>query len=79
MGRPAANSDDPLTLALAPPDDETQEQRTARVEQEARAKQISDEIDQQLRAERAALKKSRRIKVLLVGQSESGSWYDTIL
>ena len=64
---------DPLTQALAPPPDETDEQRAARLQSEERARRVSDEIDEQIRLERAALKKQKRpIKVLLLGQSESG-------
>lgn len=64
---------DPLALALAPPDDETEAQRTQRLQEEERARRVSEEIDEQLRREGAALKKQKRpIKVLLLGQSESG-------
>ncbi|KAI0339142.1 G-alpha-domain-containing protein [Trametopsis cervina] len=69
MGRA---EDDPLTLALAPPAGETDEQRTRRLRDEAEARRVSDEIDSQLREERAALRKKKKpIKVLLLGQSES--------
>lgn len=67
---------DPLTAALQPPSDETEVQREARLASEREAKKISDGIDEQLRQEKEALKakaKSRQeIKVLLLGQSESG-------
>ena len=64
---------DPLALALAPPADETDDQRTQRLQEEERARRVSEEIDEQLRREGAALKKQKRpIKVLLLGQSESG-------
>lgn len=75
MGRaliPVAE-DDPLARAIAPPADETPEMRTVRLQAEARAKQVSDAIDSQLLAEKQALKKKQRnVKVLLLGQSESG-------
>ncbi|EIM80220.1 G-alpha-domain-containing protein [Stereum hirsutum FP-91666 SS1] len=65
--------DDPLTAALAPPPDETAEQRELREAAEAEARRVSDEIDEQLRNERMALKKKKApVKVLLLGQSESG-------
>lgn len=68
-----ASDVDPLTQALAPPPDETDEQRAERLQKEERARRVSDEIDEQIRQERAALKKQKRpIKVLLLGQSESG-------
>jgi guanine nucleotide-binding protein alpha-1 subunit len=67
-----ATDDDPLAKALAPPPGETEDQRVRRLRLEAEAKRISDEIDQQLREEKAAMKKKKPIKVLLLGQSESG-------
>ena len=48
------------------------EEKEARLRLEAEARQISDRIDEQIKAERAALKKNRPVKVLLLGQSESG-------
>ncbi|EKM52393.1 uncharacterized protein PHACADRAFT_148998 [Phanerochaete carnosa HHB-10118-sp] len=64
---------DPLTLALAPPPDETEEQREQRLEEEEHARRVSEEIDEQIRKEGAALRKQKKpIKVLLLGQSESG-------
>ncbi|KAM6493116.1 Guanine nucleotide binding protein (G-protein), alpha subunit [Amanita muscaria] len=77
MGRSAPLAspvdEDPLTLALAPPPDETYEQRLVREAAEVEAKRISDEIDEQLRRERELEKKKKKpIKLLLLGQSESG-------
>ena len=64
---------DPLALALAPPPDETDEQRALRLQEEEQARLVSEEIDEQIRQERAAMKRQKRpIKVLLLGQSESG-------
>ncbi|KAL5514592.1 hypothetical protein ACEPAG_1908 [Sanghuangporus baumii] len=64
---------DPLSRLLAPPPDESPEARTARQKREADAKKRSDEIDARLAAENAARrKKGAPIKVLLLGQSESG-------
>jgi len=61
---------------MAPPPDETPQEREARLEKEREAKKISDGIDEQLKAEKEAIKarlKARKeIKVLLLGQSESG-------
>ncbi|KAF5375428.1 hypothetical protein D9615_007931 [Tricholomella constricta] len=71
MGR--SFEEDPLTLAMAPPPDETPEQRQAREAAEAEAKKISDEIDEQIRREREGdRKKKKPVKLLLLGQSESG-------
>ena len=73
MGAPP--DDDPLTLAIAPPPDETPEQREARLSAEAEARSISERIDEQLKTEKAAQRKrrSQTVKVLLLGQSESGA------
>nr|GAT45923.1 predicted protein [Mycena chlorophos] len=64
--------DDPLTLAMAPPPNETPAQREARERAEREASRISDEIDAQLRRERETEKKKKPVKLLLLGQSESG-------
>ncbi|KAF8970665.1 guanine nucleotide binding protein, alpha subunit [Flammula alnicola] len=65
--------EDPLTLAIAPPPDETYEQRQIREAAEAEAKRISDEIDEQIRKEREAERRKKKpVKLLLLGQSESG-------
>lgn len=72
--RASLDSFDPLTAAIAPPSDETPEARAKREQEEAEAKRISDAIDEQLKTERLALKKKKPpIKVLLLGQSESGA------
>jgi hypothetical protein len=64
---------DPFDAVLHPPPDETPAQREARILAEQRAKQVNDAIDEQLRVERAELKKNQPdVKVLLLGQSESG-------
>lgn len=64
---------DPLTLALAPPPDESPQDREARHQREREAKKRSDLIDQELSRQRAADKKADKpVKILLLGQSESG-------
>ncbi|KAI5120532.1 hypothetical protein M0805_004540 [Coniferiporia weirii] len=77
MGRTRATTipmeDDPLARAMAPPADEGPDARAARERAEALAKKRSDEIDGRLRAERdARRKRGPPVKVLLLGQSESG-------
>ena len=72
MGVKRTVDEDPLSRLLAPPPNETAEERETRLRLETEARQISDRIDEQLKAERAALKKNRPVKVLLLGQSESG-------
>lgn len=65
--------DDPLTLAIAPPADETPAQREERQIREAEARRISDEIDEQLRREREGEKRKKKpVKLLLLGQGEAG-------
>ncbi|TFK34970.1 G-protein alpha subunit [Crucibulum laeve] len=57
-----------------PPPNETPAARALRERQEAEAQRTSDKIDEQIRAERAAMKKKEKgiVRVLLLGQSESG-------
>ncbi|KAF5325867.1 hypothetical protein D9611_000979 [Ephemerocybe angulata] len=70
---PIVLEDDPLAAMTAPPRNETPEERQIREAAEAEAKKISDEIDERLRRERENdRKKKRPVKLLLLGQSESG-------
>lgn len=70
---PVTSEPDPFALFHTPPPNETAGERAARESREAEAKRISDRIDDQLKAEKLALKKQRYIvRVLLLGQSESG-------
>ncbi|KAF7374431.1 hypothetical protein MSAN_00327200 [Mycena sanguinolenta] len=55
-----------------PPATESEEERLARVEAEREAKRVSDTIDEALALERAQRKRSSNIKILLLGQAESG-------
>jgi hypothetical protein len=64
--------DDPLTLAIAPPPNESLAEKQEREQAETEARRISDEIDNQIKIDKATLKKRNPIKVLLLGQSESG-------
>ena len=65
--------DDPLSIALRPPPDEDPAARAARERAEALAKARSDAIDSAIQAEKDARKKKKPpVKVLLLGQSESG-------
>ncbi|KAF8581891.1 G-alpha-domain-containing protein [Ramaria rubella] len=70
-------SDDPITRVLEPPPEETSEQREQRLRAEREAKRVNDEIDAQLREEHEKIKAAARrkwpaVRVLLLGQSESG-------
>ncbi|KAG6331612.1 hypothetical protein ID866_7476 [Astraeus odoratus] len=74
MRTPSIRSqDDPLSLALRPPPTETEVDRQVRLHQEAEARRISEQIDEELRAERKRLERSKGdVKLLLLGQAESG-------
>ncbi|KAF7292154.1 hypothetical protein MIND_01242400 [Mycena indigotica] len=64
---------DPFAAALEPPANESPAQRQARMVQERVAKQTSDDIDEQIgREKRDARRQGKPVKILLLGQSESG-------
>ncbi|KII91302.1 hypothetical protein PLICRDRAFT_173177 [Plicaturopsis crispa FD-325 SS-3] len=63
---------DPLAEALKPPPNESPEERAARLKREAEANRVSLEIDEAIRQERQKQKKRRIVRLLLLGQSESG-------
>jgi guanine nucleotide-binding protein subunit alpha len=64
---------DPLAAALLPPPNESPVQREMRLKAETDAKKISEGIDEMIMQERYDRKKSKtEVKVLLLGQSESG-------
>lgn len=70
MAKPGRNdhSIDPLDLAIAPPPDESAEQREERLLKEREAKVVSDAIDEEIEAERSAeKKKTKPVKILLLG------------
>ncbi|TFK74544.1 G-alpha-domain-containing protein [Pluteus cervinus] len=73
MPRTTDLEEDPLSLAIAPPKNETPQQRQLREELEEQARQNSQRIDERIKAERLALKRARQqVKVLLLGQSHAG-------
>lgn len=64
---------DPLAKILEPPPNESLAERQARLLDEANAKRLSDSIDEELQKQWMVEKKGpTTIKVLLLGQSESG-------
>ncbi|KAJ2970799.1 hypothetical protein NUW54_g12649 [Trametes sanguinea] len=63
---------DPLAAALLPPADETPDQREARLRQEEEAKKRSENIDKMLKHDEKSRRRKKTVKVLLLGQSESG-------
>lgn len=69
-----AGPNDPFYELMQPPPGETAAQATARQKRELDAQRINDKIDEDIKQERARAKKERNvIKVLLLGQSESGT------
>ena len=62
---------DPLAYVLAPPPNETEEQRQIRLASEAEAKRISDAIDEELQRQAKAEKRAPKlVKILLLGESQ---------
>ncbi|TFY67101.1 hypothetical protein EVJ58_g1830 [Rhodofomes roseus] len=60
---------DPLDVALRPPEDENEEDRSARLSAEEDARKVSEMIDEELKAqERAEKRGPKPIKVLLLGE-----------
>jgi len=70
--RRSVDSTDPLSRVLEPPANETVEQRAEREAKEAEARRVSDRIDEQIKSEKQANSKAQ-VKVLLLGQAESGA------
>ncbi|PIL31109.1 hypothetical protein GSI_05805 [Ganoderma sinense ZZ0214-1] len=63
---------DPFAALLQPPPNETEEQRTERLRQEEEARKRSENIDRMLRHDEKSRRRKKTVKVLLLGQSESG-------
>ncbi|KAJ7508495.1 guanine nucleotide binding protein, alpha subunit [Mycena galericulata] len=71
--RRSMEDSDPIANAIAPPQNESPEERELRIQKERAAKQVSDAIDAELSREQAYEKKRPKpVKILLLGQSESG-------
>jgi hypothetical protein len=65
--------DDPLTKALEPPLDETPQERHQRFFDQQEALRVSREIDEGIQdAKKLIERRKKAIKVLLLGQAESG-------
>lgn len=72
--RRSEDSIDPLSRALQPPPNETLEQRAEREAKEVEARRVSDRIDEQIKSEKQANSRGKtQVKVLLLGQAESGA------
>ncbi|KAJ6535107.1 G-protein alpha subunit [Mycena capillaripes] len=71
--RNSSSSFDPLNAGLQPPPNETEEEKIARLEAALKATRVSRAIDVGLAESKKALeRKKRAVKILLLGQSESG-------
>lgn len=64
--------EDPLSRAIAPPANERADERARRERAESYARTVSEEIDKMLLRDKDKSHKKRAIKLLLLGQSESG-------
>lgn len=79
IGGSTTDTHDPFAELTAPPPGETPSQKAIREKKEAEAKRISERIDDEIKAQRAVMKKQKDVvKVLLLGQSESGEFTPTI-
>ena len=63
---------DPLSAVLQPPQNETPADRVRRLDAELEAKRVSDSIDEMLKMEKRDMRTKPEVKILLLGQSESG-------
>jgi hypothetical protein len=75
-----AHDDDPLTRAIAPPPNETAEEKEARLLLEQEAKRISDAIDEDINRQRTTKtrRSSKLVRVLLLGKYYVfAGWNDT--
>ena len=71
----ADGQNDPFIELMRPPPDETPAQMMARRKREQDAERVSDRIDEQIKRDRMQSKKEREVlKVLLLGQAESGEY-----
>ncbi|TFK47585.1 guanine nucleotide binding protein, alpha subunit [Heliocybe sulcata] len=64
--------DDPFSEFVSPPANETAAQREVRLREEEEAKRVSEAIDEEIDRQRAEQRREKCVKVLLLGQSESG-------
>lgn len=72
IGFSTDRDEDPLSRAIAPPEGETPEEADIRIQLEKEALKVSEDIDKMLRQESQTSKKVKCVKMLLLGQSESG-------
>jgi len=66
-------SPNPFILGPLPREGESPQERSQREQEEAQAKAVSDAIDEQIKQDKVAFKRYQKaVKILLLGQSESG-------
>lgn len=60
--------DDPLSKAIAPPENETHEEMQARLAAQAEAQKRSDAIDEEINRQRSEMRRApKSVRVLLLG------------
>ena len=74
-----AGGSDPFDEMLKPPLNESPAEKLERLEREEKARRVSLSIDEEIRAEIQRKKKKNVIRLLLLGQSESGMSKDILL
>jgi hypothetical protein len=72
IGQRRRSLSDPLAAALRPPENESPDERQRRLHAEEEARRVSNDIDDMIRAEKKENRLKQEVKVLLLGQSESG-------
>ncbi|KAI0088998.1 G-alpha-domain-containing protein [Irpex rosettiformis] len=68
---PIRQSPDPLAAVLQPPLNESLDDKQKRLADEAEARRVSHEIDEDIKREKALRKKKKIVRLLLLGQGES--------
>jgi guanine nucleotide-binding protein subunit alpha len=68
-----SDPNDPLDAVMRPPEGETAEEAAVRMAREEDARAVSLAIDASISKERQARRKKRPVRLLLLGQSESGT------
>ncbi|PCH39013.1 G-protein alpha subunit [Wolfiporia cocos MD-104 SS10] len=68
-----STDDDPLAKALQPPPDESPDDRALRLQQQKEAQAVSHKIDERIQEDKKVFdRRKKAIKILLLGQAESG-------
>ncbi|KZT05686.1 G-protein alpha subunit [Laetiporus sulphureus 93-53] len=69
----SGDADDPLSRALQPPPDESPDDRALRLQQQKEAQAVSHKIDEDIQESKKAFdRRKKAVKILLLGQAESG-------